>query len=76
MEANERGALMLVRFIAAALIGWATIDLVLYIVTCRHRVLPVEIFPCVLKSLPFIAGVIILAKARAISEWLADKLDL
>ena len=76
MEANERGALMLVRFIAVALIGWATIDLVLYIVTCRHRVLPVEIFPCVLKSLPFCAGVLVLVKARVIAEWLADKLDL
>ena len=67
---------MLVRFIAVALIGWATIDLVLYIVTCRHRVLPVEIFPCVLKSLPFCAGVLVLVKARVIAEWLADKLDL
>ena len=76
MEANERGALMLVRFVAAALIGWATVEVVLYIVICRHQAVPVEIFSCVIKSLPFIAGVIILAKARAISEWLADKLDL
>ena len=67
---------MLVRFVAAALIGWATVEVVLYIVICRHKAMPVEIFPCVTKSLPFIAGVIILAKARVISEWLADKLDL
>ena len=67
---------MLVRFVAVALIGWATVELVLYVVICRHKAVPVEIFPCVIKSLPFIAGVAVLVKARAIAEWLADKLDL
>ena len=67
---------MLVRFVAVALIGWATVELVLYVVICRHKAVPVEIFPCVIKSLPFIAGVAVLIKARAIAEWLADKLDL
>ena len=67
---------MLVRFVAVALIGWATVELVLYVVICRHKAVPVEIFPCVLKSLPFLAGVAVLIKARAIAEWLADKLDL
>jgi hypothetical protein len=76
MNAPERGALMLVRFIAAALIGWALIDVTLYVVVARHKELPVEILPCVVKSLPAVAGVGVLIKARAISEWLADKLDL
>ena len=66
---------MLVRFVAVALIGWATVELVLYVVICRHKAVPVEIFPCVIKSLPFIAGVAVLIKARALAEWLADKLD-
>ena len=67
---------MLVRFIAVALIGWAMVDLALYVVICRHKDLPVAVLPCVLKSLPFIAGILILAKARAISEWVAEQLDL
>ena len=66
---------MLVRFVAVALIGWATVELVLYVVICRHKAVPVEIFPCVIKSLPFIAGVAVLIKARTLAEWLADKLD-
>ena len=67
---------MLVRFVAVALIGWALVDLSLYVVVVRHKDLPVEILPCVLKILPFIAGVLVLIKARAISEWVAEQLDL
>ena len=76
MEANERGALMLVRFVAVALIGWALVDVSLYVAIARHKALPVEIMTCVTKSLPLIGGVVVLIKARAIAEWLADKLDL
>lgn len=67
---------MLVRFIAAALLGWALIDLTLYFVVARHKELPVETLPCLVKSLPAVVGVAVLIKARAIAEWLADKLDL
>ena len=67
---------MLVRFIAAALIGWTVCELVLYWVVCSHKNVPVEIFPCVVKSLPFLAGVVMLIKSRALAEWLSDKLDL
>lgn len=66
---------MLVRFIAAALLGWALVDVSLYIVVNRHKDLPVEIIPCLVNSLPAVAGVAVLIKAQAISEWLADKLD-
>lgn len=76
MNSSERGALLLVRLIAAALIGWAMIDLTLYIVVARHKELPVEVMPCVLKSLPGLAGIAVLIKARAVAEWFADKLDL
>jgi hypothetical protein len=75
MDAPERGALMLVRFIAVALIGWSCAEIALYVVLCRHRVLPIEILPCVIRSLPFLAGVVILIKARPIAEWVAEKLD-
>ncbi len=67
---------MLVRFVAAALIGWALVELVLYWVICNHHNVPLETFPCLLKSLPFVAGVGVFIKARALAEWLSDKLDL
>ncbi len=76
MDSPERGALMLVRFIAAALIGWALAEVALYLAICHHKNEPVEIIPCVLKSLPFVAGVVVLIKARSLAEWLSDKLDL
>ncbi len=67
---------MLVRFVAVALIGWTLVDLSLYLVIARHKNLPIETLPCVLKTLPSILGVIILVKAQVIAEWLAEKLDL
>ncbi|MBW8863610.1 MAG: hypothetical protein JF609_01560 [Verrucomicrobia bacterium] len=76
MEAPQRGALMLVRFVAAALIGWAVIELSLYIVICRHKAVPVEVMQCVVKAIPLILGTVILVKDQAIAEWVSDKLDL
>ncbi len=67
---------MLVRFVAAALIGWALVDLGLYWVICNHKNVPVEAVPCLVKSLPFVAGVVVFIKAKALAEWLSDKLDL
>ena len=75
MDAPERGALMLVRFIAAALIGWALVDLSLYLVIARHNQTPLEIFPLILKSLPAVLGLVILIKARTLAEWISNKLD-
>ena len=76
MDSPERGALMLVRFIAIALMGWALAEIALYLALSRHKAAPVEIGPCILKALPLLIGVIMLAKARALAEWLSDKLDL
>ncbi len=67
---------MLVRFIAAALLGWALVDVTLYVVVARHKELPVEVVPCFVKSIPAIAGVAVFIKARAMAEWIAEKLDL
>ena len=66
---------MLVRFIAVALIGWSCAELALYVVLCRHQGLPIGILPCVVRSLPFLAGLVILIKARPIAVWVAEKLD-
>jgi hypothetical protein len=76
MESPERGALMLVRFVAVALIGWSFLETSLYVVLCRHQGLPIEILPCVTRSLPFLGGIVMLIKARTIAEWVAEKLDL
>ncbi len=76
MEASERGALMLVRFVAAALIGWALIELALHVVVCRQKDLPVELSPCLIKSIPLLVGIIVLVKSRSIAGWISEKLDL
>jgi hypothetical protein len=75
MEAPERGALMLVRFVAAALIGWTAVDLALYWVLSQHNHAAMETFPCVLKSIPFVLGVALLIKAKAVAQWISNKLD-
>jgi cytochrome c oxidase assembly protein Cox11 len=76
MDSPERGALMLVRFIAVALIGWAVAEVALYWVICQHNQQPVHIGQVIVKSLPLMVGIVALIKARAIAEWVADKLDL
>jgi len=67
---------MLVRFVAAALMGWALIELALYVVVCRQKDLPVELVPCLIKSIPLLAGVVMLVKSRSIAGWISEKLDL
>jgi len=76
MDAPERGALMLVRFIAATLIGWALVEIALYLVICRHNQTPVKAFPCLIKSLPLLIGLVVLIKAKALAQWVSEKLDL
>lgn len=67
---------MLVRIVAVALIGWAVAEVALYLVLCDHNRQPVEVFPIVLKSIPFLIGVIFLVKAGSLATWISDKLDL
>jgi hypothetical protein len=75
MDAPERGALMLIRVVAVALIGWAIADIALYVVLCKHKNVPVEILPCILKSISAVLGIVILVKSKSIAEWISDKLD-
>jgi hypothetical protein len=76
MEASQRGALMLVRFVAAALIGWTLVEITLYVMIAHHNNAPVEVMPCIIRSLPMIAGVAMLVKAKRLAEWIAETLDL
>jgi hypothetical protein len=76
MQSPERGALMLVRIIALAFVGWAVAEIALYWAVAHHHHEPVEISKIVVKALPLVFGVVILIKARAIAEWISDQLDL
>jgi len=75
MDAPHRGALMLVRFIAAALIGWSILELSLYWVASDVHQTPVQIFPCVLKSIPFLFGMIALIKSKTLADWISDRME-
>jgi hypothetical protein len=75
MDAPERGALMLVRFIAVSLVGVSLVELALYWAVSAAHHTPVQIFPCALKSIPAALGVICLIKARALAQWIADKFE-
>jgi hypothetical protein len=57
------------------LIGWAIAEIALYWAVSSHNGKPMEMTVLVLKSLPFIAGVVVLIKARALAEWVSDFLD-
>ncbi len=76
MEASQRGALMLVRFVAAALIGWTLVEITLYVMIAHHNDAPVKVMPCAIRSLPLIAGLAMLVKAKRLAEWIAETLDL
>ena len=66
---------MLVRFIAVSLIGVSVVELALYwVVSSSHRT-PMETFPCVLKLIPAVLGIVVLVNARAVAEWISNKLD-
>jgi hypothetical protein len=66
---------MLVRFLALALMGWSVAEFALYWVVSEHNHTAFEVLPCVEKTLPLLLGVVMLIKARALAEWIADKLD-
>jgi hypothetical protein len=75
MDAPDRGALMLVRFIGVSLMGVTLVNLALYWVVTQHNHTEMAIFPCVLKSIPAVIGLVVLIKARALAEWISNKLD-
>ena len=75
MDAPERGALTIVRIIAGVLILWTLLELALYWAVCQHNHTAMKVLPCLLRSLPLLAGVVVLAKARALAEWISNILD-
>ena len=77
MEAPERGALTLVRLIGVIFLVAALLEVGLYLAECHvHKPpLPAEPMPVLLRSLWAAPGIVMLAKARAIAEWISDQLD-
>jgi hypothetical protein len=75
MDTPPRGALMLVRFTAAGLIGVSVLELGLYGGECLLHRQPIQIWHSVLLFIPFVLGVVILVRARPVAEWICNKFD-
>lgn len=75
MDAPPRGALILVRFVAAGLIGMGLLDSGLYLAECFVRHLTILPGRVLVEILPLLAGVPVLIKARALADWLSELLD-
>jgi hypothetical protein len=75
MDAPHRGALMLVRFIAAALIGLGMIELSLSWLQSSTHHTPMRIFDFVFPAILVVSGVVALFKADSLAEWISNKLD-
>ena len=76
MDAPERGALMLVRFIAVALVCAGVLEFALYWVNNSVHQLPARMVPCIIKSFPVLIGIIMLIRSKSLARWISDKLDL
>ena len=80
MESSERGALGLVRLVAAGVILVGLLDAGLYFTqyfafssTHQHSPAPpLNVIRVILDCIPVIIGIVMLVKARAIAEWLSD----
>jgi hypothetical protein len=75
MDPLERGTLMIIRLIAGTCILVTVMDLSLYVVVRFHDQKPVEILPCVVKSLPMLVGVVLFVKTKALCRWICDQLE-
>ena len=66
---------MLVRFIAIGVIGLSVLDAGLYGGECHLHHEPIQIFQVSLRFIPFLLGVVVLVKARAVAEWISNTFD-
>ena len=77
MDAPTRGALMFVRLVAGCFIIIGLLNIGLYLTQCfepKHPT-PVKVLPIAFNSIPLLIGVAILVKAKAIANWISDKLE-
>jgi hypothetical protein len=76
MDASQRGALMLVRFVAIAIIGVSLLMAGLYVADNLVRHVAIGKVHCALLTVPLVLGIAMLARSRAVAEWLSQKLDM
>jgi len=66
---------MLVRFIAVGLIGLSLLELGLYGAECfLHHQIP-RVMHGAFLFIPFMLGLIVLARAKAVAEWISNRFD-
>jgi hypothetical protein len=81
MESSQRGALALVRLVAVCIILVGVMDAGMYLTQYvapifKHQPpAPLSIFRLTLDAIPLIVGIVILVKAKAVAEWLADMIE-
>jgi len=68
--------LMLVRFVAVAVIGVSLLVGGLYVADHLVHHLPLGKVHCALLAIPSVLGIVILVRSRPVAEWLSDKIDI
>jgi Ni/Fe-hydrogenase subunit HybB-like protein len=76
MDAPNRGALMLVRFVATCGIGMSLVEIALAEVQFKYRGIPVNFLSVAFWIVVALAGIVVLIKAVAVADWISEKLDL
>ena len=66
---------MFVRFVAACFMGMSVVEIVLDWAEFKFRQVPFNIPLTVLWIIVFLAGVVVLIKARAVADWISEKLE-
>lgn len=66
---------MLVRFVAAAIIGMSLLMEGLYVADNLIHHVAIGKVHCALLTIPSVLGIVILARSRPVAEWLSEKLD-
>lgn len=67
---------MLVRFVAASGIGMSVIEIALAGVQFKYRGTPVNYCYVIFWLILSLICIIILIKAKAVADWISDKLDM
>ena len=67
---------MLVRFVAVAVIGVSLLWEGLYVTDNLVHHVAIGKVHCALLTIPSALGIVMLARSRAVAEWLSDKLDV
>jgi hypothetical protein len=75
MDAPNRGASTLVYFIAISLVGYGLLEVAMYWGECLAHKQPVQLLHFALPAIPFVAGVVLLVRAKAVAKWISDKLE-